>query len=157
MTPDKIKEKYKKIQLCIDAMHANGMPFPHSVSEGVELRSCTYLDSESKEMLKKAILEAKDMHSNNGFEVVDIGADGQFECLKYEIEGVKVDAVDPVEHNNKVERSARTAKDGIRCQAQGLPYRRITKQMLRKLVELVHRNLNIFSTDDAIIKNVSPL
>ena len=56
------------------------------------------------------------MNKKNGHDVVDIDADGKFECLKLETEGVRIDIIHPLERNNKGERSMSTVKDGIRCQ-----------------------------------------
>ena len=57
-------------------------------------------------------------------------------------DGIEVDIIDPLEHVNVVERSMRAMKEGVRYVAQSLPFRRIPKLMLRRIVAAVTRNLN---------------
>lgn len=113
--PLELKEKNKKVRIYIDIMNVNRLEFLHSVSEKIELRASSYLVSESKDSLKKAVEAVIKIHENHGFQVQDIDADGQFECLVDELQGVRIDVIDPLEHNNVVERSKRTTKEAIRC------------------------------------------
>lgn len=48
-------------------------------------------------------------------------------------------------------------KDRMRCQVQRLSFRKTTKQMVRRLLELLNQNINKFLLDKTACKNVSPL
>ena len=91
-----------------------------------------------------------------GFEVADIHADKEFECLRETFGNVALEICGPDEHVPEVERSIRTMKETMRATAHGLPYRWIPKLMVVELVAMATRCLNRFPRDDGVSDHMSP-
>ena len=100
----------------------------------------------------KSILE----YNRRGFQVVDVHADKEFECLRESLDTVSLDICGPDEHVPEVERSIRTMKETMRATVHGLPYRRLPKLMIVELVELATRCLNSFPKEDGVSEYMSP-
>ena len=84
-------------------------------------------------------------------------ADMQFECIENDLVQTQVEIVDADDHVDVVERSMRSVKEHIRTLVQGLPFRRITKFMAKRLVAVAIRNLNSFPSDNGTSSECSPL
>ena len=102
--------------------------------------------------VNKSILE----YSARGFEVIDIHADKEFECLRESLGNVSLEICGPDEHVPEVERSIRTMKETMRATAHGLPYRRLPKVMITELVAMATRCLNGFPKEDGVSEHMSP-
>ena len=70
---------------------------------------------------------------------------------------VEVDIIDLLDYVNVVEQSIRTVKEGIRCIVVILPFIRLPKSVVRRLVEVAIRNLNQFPAENGILNKYSPL
>ena len=102
--------------------------------------------------VRKSIAE----YTKRGFEVVDVHADKEFECLRDLLEDASLEICGPDEHVPEVERSIRTMKETMRATAHGLPYRRLPKLMITELVAMATRCLNGFPKDDGVSEHMSP-
>ena len=91
-----------------------------------------------------------------GFEIVDIHADKEFECLRESLGNVSLEICGPDKHVPEVECSIRTMKETMRATAHGLPYRCLPKLMIVKLVAMATRCLNGFPKDDGVSEHMSP-
>ena len=61
-------------------------------------------------------------------------------CFK----GTEVDVINPLDYANVVKRLIRMVKEGFRCLAVVLPFKRIPSAIVRRLIDVVMRNLNQF-------------
>ena len=91
-------------------MYVNQMPFLHTTSEGIKLRTSTYMLSLTKRTLKVATRELKDICKGSGFKIRHVDANMQFECITDEFEEVEVDIVDLDDHAEEIERAIRAVK-----------------------------------------------
>ena len=102
--------------------------------------------------VRKSIAE----YTKRGFEVVDIHADKEFECLRDSVENASLEICGPDEHVPEVEHSIRAMKETMRATAHGLPYQRLPKLMIVELVAMATRCLNGFPKDDGVSEHMSP-
>jgi len=72
-------------------------------------------------------------------------------------EDVEIEIIDPLDHVNVVERSIRTVKEGIRCIVAMLPFIRLPKSVVCRLIKVAIRNLNQFPAENGILNKYSPL
>ena len=102
--------------------------------------------------VNKSIFE----YTKRGFDVVDVPADKEFECLRELLGNVSLEICGPDEHVPEVERSIRTMKETMRATAHGLLYRRLPKLMIVELVVMATRCLNGFPKDNGVSEHMSP-
>ena len=157
IAPKKLIEKHRNVQLFVDVMFINRIPFLHVKSESLKFQTSTYMNSLTKESLRQGILQVIEVYKRRKFNVEYIDADLQFECIENDIENVEFDIVDADDHVNVIERAIRTVKENIRSIEHGTPYRRMTRLMTKRMVEVVTRNLNMFPAEQGVSKDHSLL
>ena len=79
--PGDIAKHHSSITLCLDFFYVQRLPFIHAISQKVGYRQAVIVSNCTKEtmlsFINKSILE----YTAHGFEVVDVHADKEFECL----------------------------------------------------------------------------
>ena len=96
------------------------------------------------------------IYTSRGFQISDVHADGEFECLRNDLAPIHLEIAPPDEHIHDIERSIRTIKEGTRCIVHGLPYKRYPRAMVHELLNTVVRNNNQLPAENGISDNVSP-
>ena len=151
-----IAKHHSSITLCLDFFYIQWLPFIHAISWKVGYRQAVIVSDRTKETMlsfvNKSILE----YTARGFEVVDIHADKEFECLRESLGNVSLEICDPDEHVLEVERSIWTMKETMQATAHGLPYRRLPKVMVTELVAMATQCLNGFPKEDGVSEHMSP-
>ena len=154
--PMEIAKHHSTMTLCVDFFYIQRLPFIHAISQKIGYRQAVAVPDRTKETMltftNKCLLE----YTKCGFEVADIHADKEFECLRAELGNVSLEICGPDKHVPEVERSIRTMKETMRATAHGLPYRRLPKLMIAELVALATRCLNAFPRDDGVSDHMSP-
>ena len=131
-------------------MHVNRSPFLYVISKDLKFRTTSFLSSKTKESLKDTLSKVIVVYRKGGFVMKYINRDGQFKCLKNIIHDIDIDIYNVEDHVNVVERSIQTVEQIIRCMVQSLPFRRLTRVMVRRLATAATRNLNQFPVDEGI-------
>ena len=154
--PGYIAKHHSNVTLCFDFFYVQRLPFIHAISRKVGYQQAVAVSDRTKETMlsfvNKSILE----YTTRGFEVVDVHADREFECLRESLGNVSLEICGPDEHVPEVERSIRTMKETMRATAHGLPYRRLPKVMITELVAMATRCLNGFPKEDGVSEHMSP-
>ena len=154
--PEEVAKHHSDITLCFDFFYVQRLPFIHAISRKIGYRQAVAVSDRTKDTMvsfaNKSMLE----YTTRGFEVVDIHADKEFECLRESLGTVALDICGPNEHVPEVERSIRTMKETMRATAHGLPYRRLPKVMIVELVAMATRCLNSFPREDGVSQYMSP-
>ena len=102
--------------------------------------------------VNKSMLE----YTRHGFEVVDVHADKEFECLRESLGNASLDICGPDEHIPEIKRSIRMMKETMQVTAHGLLYRCLPKLMIVELVAMATCCLNGFPKDDGVSEYMSP-
>jgi hypothetical protein len=126
-----IVTKYSTIRLYMDIFWVNGNPFFHTISQWIKFRTVAPITNRNKRTL---LMEAKaviNLYETRGFTISRIEADHEFNCITNDMLPVAMNIADANDHVHEVKRSIRTIKERTRCTVQGLPFKRITKLMMR--------------------------
>ena len=150
-----ILKHHKKVTLGTDFLYVQGLPFLHTISRKIGYRSTVPVRDRKKDTMLAKLEADIEQYSKRGFDVVDVHADKEFECIADDIkphaEICPADAHVPI-----VERSVRTMKETCRKTIHGLPFERLPRLMVRRLVKEVDRCLNMFPYPEGISKLGSP-
>jgi hypothetical protein len=155
--PQFVLEHHKNVTLCQDFFYVQGLPFLHTISRKLQFRTVTPVPNRKKDTMLKETKRVVNLYEHRGFEIMDIHADNEFECIRDDIRPIELDIVPVDEHVGEVERSIRTIKERARCTIHGLPYRRYPKAMIIDLVHASVRSLNQVPAQDGISDRISPL
>ena len=103
------------------------LPFMHTISRKISYRHAVAVSDRTKETMLAFANRCMLEYTKHGFEVANIHADKEFECLREKFENVSLEICGPDEHVPEVERSIRTMKEAMRATAHGLPYWQIDR------------------------------
>ena len=156
--PSPILNFHQNIELFIDFLYVNKIPFLHTKSKNINFLTIQHHGSRKIKGVTTGLTETLQIYRKRGFNITTIHADNEFN--KHAI----IEAVRPTtmqiyarnEHVGVAERSIRTLKERCRCICHSLPYKRFTKLMTTALLEHVVSWLNDFPSNDGISDTLSP-
>ena len=154
--PAEIAKYHSSVSLCLDFFYMQRLPFVHAISRKIGYRQAMAIPDQAKETMLSFANKSMFEYTKCGFEVVDIHADKEFECLRESLGNVSLEICGPDEHVPEVECSIRTMKETMRATVHGLPYRRLPKLMIVELVAMATHCLNGFPKDDGVSEHMSP-
>lgn len=97
------------------------------------------------------------LYMHRGFQVCDIHADHEFECVRDDIP-IHFEIVAADSHVGEIERANRTTnKERARACTHGLPFRRLPKLLLVSMLDHVTLCLNMFPAPNGVSDTISPL
>jgi hypothetical protein len=97
------------------------------------------------------------MYKSRGFNILDLHPNMEFECIRNNVLPSRLNVTAAANHAGKVERSIRTKKERVRTTIHGLPFKRLPKVMIPKLVYHAAKGLNQFPAKNGISDTLSPL
>ena len=147
------------IDLCIDIMFVNEMPFLTSITKALFYRMALFLPTQTARDLYAALDNIFHLYNSNGFSIAKIFSDNQFQTI-----------MDPVQddldvtmvysaaqaHEPVSERNNRVIKERVRAAFHRLPYKALPKAIMKALVIESARKLNYFPAKHGISKHYSP-
>jgi hypothetical protein len=128
--PAPILEHHKNVTIGIDFMYINSNPFFHSISRKLQFRTIASVTSRSRNTMLREVHAVIKLYTNRGFNVIDINADKEFECIRDDLLPIRLHIVDKDSHVAEVERSIRVVKERVRSTIAGLPFKRIPRVMV---------------------------
>jgi hypothetical protein len=154
--PDSILQYHREVTVCIDIFYVNGILFFHSISRKLKVRSVSNITSKDKNTLLRETLQVVKTYKDRGFEVVNIHADMEFQCIAQEMQPIHFDITPNDAHVPEVERSIRTIKERVRADINDMPFKRLPKLMTIELVRRAVKCLNQFPVLDGVSATISP-
>ena len=109
--PADIAKHHSNVTLCLDFFYVQHLPFVHAISRKIGYRQAVAVPYQAKEMMLSFVNKSIFEYTKHGFEVVDIHADKEFECLRESLGKVSLEICGPDEHVPEVEHSIRTMKE----------------------------------------------
>ena len=157
--PDFIRKQHRHVTICADYFFIQGQTFFHSISRKLQFRTIEYIDSKkpSKTDSLRCTTSVIKLYQKRDFEVMDVHADKEFECIRTDIDPIEMNIVPHDDHVPEVERSIRTIKERARATIHGLPYPKFTRLMIRKLASTVIQTLNQMPAQHGVSDKLSPL
>jgi hypothetical protein len=84
------------------------------------------------------------MYKSRGFNISDLHADMEFECIQNDVLPSRLNVTAANDHVGEVERSIWTMKERARTTIHGLPFKRLPKVMIQALVYRAAKGLYHF-------------
>jgi len=97
------------------------------------------------------------MYKSRGFNISDLHADMEFDCIRNDVLPSRLNVTAADDHVGEVERSIRTMKERARTTIHGLPFKRLPKVMIQALVYHAAKGLNQCPAKNGISDTLSPL
>ena len=157
LLPTPIVDDHKDVTLATDFFFVQGLPFIHTISRKIKFRTVKAVKSRTKGVILKETMAAVALYEARGFDVVDIHADMDFECIKDDVRPILMNLNAHDDHVGEVERSIRTIKERVRADVHSMPFKRLPKIMVVELVNRAVLVLNQFPALDGVSDTLSPL
>ena len=114
--PPTIMEYYKNVELSVDVLHVNRLPFLTSVSKNIHYSTINALDNMKIPTMENVIEKLIRSYSVRGFRIVAVHVDIQFKAIRdRNILGPSINVVSRGEHVPEIERMIRVQKERSRC------------------------------------------
>jgi hypothetical protein len=156
--PSTVLAHHQNVTLCVDFFLVQGLCFLHTISRDIGFRTVAPVSDRARDTILVTELRAvvSFLYAARGFLVRDIHADAEFDCVRHALLPVHFNIVAADGHVGEIERSVRTIKERLRSSVHGLPYRRLPKLVIRRLVIDVVGCLNLFPWRNGISDHLSP-
>ena len=129
--PAHVLAHYHDVVLCVDFSFVQGHIFLHTISRNLHFRTVSSVpDRKYATILKEVLAVIHHLYTSRGFNVVDVHANGKFDCLRDALHPIRLNVVAADSHVGDIERSIRTIKERLRACVHGLPFRRLPKLMV---------------------------
>jgi hypothetical protein len=157
--PKIVEDHYKEVTLAVDVMHVNTIPFLVSVSRKIHYGTAHAIHCMKIPVMEDAIKCIIKAYKVRGFTVKFLMVDIQFRGIKdrNNLTGVLVNVVSRDEHVEDIKRLIGIYKERIRYYWAMLPFKKIPKMMVMKLVEAVKFNVDAFVLKSGVSQHLSPM
>ena len=157
--PPELTEKAKNVELCIDTMFVNEIPFLATVSRRLQYRTITPLQNQSMAVYRSALDQVLRAYNARGFRITTIYCDNKykalFEPIRDELD-IEMNYASAHEHVPEAERNNRVIKERIRATFHRLPYKALPKVMMEVLAMESTKKLNYFPPKNGLSPYYSP-
>ena len=157
--PEQLYEARSDLELCIDIMFVNNMPFFTTISRALYYRTAQFLPTRTTPDLYKAIDQVLRLYNSNGFHVSKVYCDNEWKPIMDPVKddmNLDMEYSAPQAHVPEAERNNRTLKERTRAAYHRLPYAALPKAMMKVLVSEMARKLNYFPNKHGISQHYSP-
>ena len=157
--PQELVAKHKEVELSIDTLYVNGMPFLATISKDIKFRTCQWLEHKTMKVYRSVLQNVFRFYTEAGFRVATIHSDNEFAPLKGPLKdllGIQLNVAAADEHVPEAERNNRVIQERIRCVFHSMPYKCIPRLMVKMLAMEAARKLNFFCPKGGISKYYSP-
>ena len=158
--PRELVAAQHEVDLCIDTIFINEMPFLATVSKNIKYRTCDYVKSRKMPDYRSVLSRVILTYLNAGFVIHCIHADSEYETLleqfKNSSPSIDYNLASTDEHVPAAERNNRVIKERIRATFHSLPFKALPILCIRELASESANKLNFFPPADGISKYFSP-
>jgi hypothetical protein len=151
-----ILERHQFVTLAVDVMFVNGVPFLVSIARGLNLVTAKFMPAHTAKQLAAGITQMIDLYTWGGFQVGTALMDNKFENLQNLVPILAINIMAAKEHLPEVECKIRLIKEQERGILNTLPFKKMPRIMLIKLIYHVMLWLNTFLTKTGVSETLSP-
>jgi hypothetical protein len=151
-----IRDRCRDIDISADLFFINKVAFFVTRSRRLQFATAIVTTGVTKPHLVDNLDQVVKLYKCFGFRVRTCFADGQFECLRNEVEGVHIDTSSHDRHIGDIERLIRVIKERVRSLRAGLPFRRLPRRVIIEAVTFVMFWLNSFPARGGVSCIYSP-
>ena len=145
--------------LCIDIAFLWGLPVLTAVDKTIRYRHAVPLENRTTKELYEALDEVLRLYNDAGYNIQHIHCDREFRHMMDAVAdglNVHMNYTNTDDHVPEAERNNRTIKERFRATVNGLPFKTMPKAMIRKLVQLCVKQLNMFPAKGGVSPYLSP-
>ena len=154
--PPDILDRHHDLVVSIDIFFINKIPFLLTTSRNLHFRTVEAIPNHQVSTVLKAIQRMLATDHARGFRVRTIPADPEFQPLDSMIPGVSFNFCAQGEHMPDIERYVRTVKDRVHSGYNNLPFSRLPRLVVVRLVSNTVFCLNAFPHPDGVSTTLSP-
>ena len=158
--PPSIAQYYRDVEISVDVLHVNRLPFLASISKNIHYSTIDALDNMRIPTMESTIRQLMRSYSVRGFNVVAIHVDIQFKSISdRNVLGPTVNVVSRGEHVPEIERFIRVMKERARCyhsMLKSVGINALPKIMVMHLMRTVNFYLNAFVWRQGVSQILSP-
>ena len=153
-----VMERHRRITVCADIMHVNGIPFLITLSRNVRFGTVEELKGKHQPVVMKAFDNVIGAYKAGGFKVEYALIDGKFECYRADLglREVTLNTTARDSHVGDIERYIRTIKERTRASYNSVPFKRIPALMVIEMVKHSVFWRNAFPAENGISDELSP-
>ena len=152
--PREILALYKHVEIGVDIMFVNKIPFLLTISRGLKFGTVDVLSNRQVSTVANALKAVDRTYRRRGFRISIFRADPEFEELKPMIPEIETCGQD--DHVPEVERFIRTVKDRARSTYRMLPFAYVPRIVLIHLIRNCVFWINAFPQGDGAAQRYSP-
>ena len=156
--PELVKIQHN-VDLCIDTIFVNEMPFLTSISKRIMYRTAQWIPNRELETYEVALTNVLKVYNRGGFHVTRVFADNEFRPLLDSVQDehkFKPHLASAKAHVPEIERSNRVTKERVRAQFHNAPFKSLPRKLVKELVETSQRKLNYFPAKGGCSHYYSP-
>ena len=155
--PKSTIKHYKEIELSVDVVSLNDVPFLVSTPENIHCGTGVALPNMKCMSLELELKNVARSFAVISFQVIVICVDIQFKVLKHRnLFGVETNAASRDEHVPKIERRHRVIKERARCYCAMLPCNYFPRMMVTNLVKIIMFHINAFAWRKGVSQTLKP-
>ncbi|KAI2510062.1 Reverse transcriptase (RNA-dependent DNA polymerase) [Fragilaria crotonensis] len=157
--PKELIATQRNVTICMDGMKVNGLSFLTTVSRNIQYRTAQYVKHQTADIYREVLGQIFRVYNAGGFQVTIIRCDNEFRPLIEPLADefhVAMNFANAQEHVPEAERNNRVIKERVRATYHRLPYRQLTRTMVKMLVSESAKKLNFFPSKNGVSKFYSP-
>jgi hypothetical protein len=154
--PQEIVSLNRNVNLMINIMFVNGLPFMVSISWKINFTTVEYLLGRKQSQLVNSIKKIVNLYRTRGFTIYTALVDREFECLRSDLLELNLNTTADSERVPDVERQIRVLKERSRSIQSTLPFQAIPGRIIIELVYYVAFWFNAFPTSSGVSSTYSP-
>ena len=157
--PKELISAQRAVTLCMDVMKVNGLRFLTTVSRFIQYRTAQYVKHQTAANYHEVSGDIFRIYNVGGFRIMQIFCDNEFRPLVDPLQdefSVAINFANPQEHVPEAERNNRVIKERVRATYHRLPYKHLTRTMVKMLVTEAAKKLNFFPAKHGVSKYYSP-
>ena len=152
------------VELCIDIVCVNKMPFLSTVSKRLQCRTCERITKQGTkiESFQEALDKVLRVYNRGGFIVATIHADNEFKTYLNPLADrenehpIDLNIYAAGEHVPEIERTNRIIKERVRATCARIPFKQMPILMIQAMVEDCAYKLNFFPVKSGLSDYCSP-
>jgi hypothetical protein len=153
--PREIFAMLKAVEVAIDIMFVNKLPFLVSISKRLKFTTIEYIPDRTGPSLCRSIAKIKLCYKRRNIFVRTLYADPEFAFLEDQLD-THLNTTAAREHVPEVERQIQVIKERMRATHAALPFSRMPRRMVIELAKYVVLMLNSFPPGSGLSRTYSP-
>jgi hypothetical protein len=146
----------KNIDLCIDTMMVNNIPFLTTISKRIKYRTPEFVPNKTMSAYRSAL---ERVYQSAGFRINTVSCDNEFKPLLEDMKSswnFRPNYASAQEHVPEAEHNNRVIKERIRAIYHSIPFNNLPRILIKALVIEATRKLNYFAPKGGVSAYYSP-